>query len=470
MKKKIFLGAAVIAVAAVSIVACKRSFDNKFDARATSASERIPSCEACDSIGTQTLSGVITSNTQLDCNIVYRIDGKVFVSNNATLTIPEGTVLKGVKYANPANASALVITKGAKLDARGSQTCPIIFTSDAANPQPGDWGGVVLLGAAPTNQPTTTIIEGINTPSVPVGVDISYGGNTANDNSGVLTYVRIEYAGASIAQDNELNGLTLGGVGSNTVLDFIEVYRGNDDAFEFFGGTVNAKHLIAFEPDDDAFDFDFGYTGSIQFAVSVLSNDTSRYSANPNGIESNNDAAGATSGGLPITPRTHPYISNMTVVGVNRADSATAKGLLNGALFRVNSGYTVYNSVFFGFPTGLRLQSTPSINDNAEIKYSVFHGYTDSHLPVPPAIPLATCTEFTGANPNSTILLDDPFNASDNDFRPVTGSPLIGTANFTGAPGAAVWTTTGITYRGAFASGTGSNWMYGWAKITTLNP
>lgn len=454
MKKKIFFGLAVVATAAVTIIACKRSVDNKFDARPTLASERIPSCEACDSLGTATLSGVINANRQLSCDTVYVIDGKVYVSNNATLTIPPGTVLKGKKYPNPANASALVVTKGAKIDARGTQTCPIIFTSDQANPQPGDWGGVVLLGDAPTNKPTTTIIEGINQPSVPAGVDITYGGADATDNSGVMTYCRIEYAGAAIAQDNELNSLTCGGVGRGTTLDFIESYRGNDDAFEFFGGNVNAKHLIAFEPDDDAFDFDFGYTGCIQFAVSVLSNDTSRYSANPNGIESDNDATGSAA-----TPQTNAKISNMTVVGVNRADSATAKGLLNGALFRRNSSYTVANSIFMGYPTGANLGSVCGYFQN-----NLVHGYTTALTAPAGCATVANNTTYTGANPNTSILLANPFNAAGYDFRPVSGSPALLNYNFTGNPGC--WTS--VTYRGAFASGAGNNWMFGWAKIPTV--
>lgn len=459
MKKKIFFGSAVVVAAALTIVACKRTADQKFDARATAASERIPSCEACDSVGTVTLSGVITTNTQLDCNIVYRIDGKVYVSNNATLTIPEGTVLKGVKKANTAEASALVITKGAKLDARGSQTCPILFTSDQASPAPGDWGGIVLLGKATVNQGTSGTIEGINLPSVPAGVDITYGGSIDNDNSGVLTYVRIEYAGASIATDNELNGLTCGGVGSGTTLDFIEVYKGNDDAFEFFGGTVNASHLLATEPDDDAFDFDFGFKGYIQFAVSVLDS-SATYSANPNGIESDNDATGSAA-----TPRTQATISNMTVIGLRDSTVARQKGLLNGALFRRNSSYIVRNSIYMGFPTGVQLQSTGSQADVANFTSNLVHGFVDTTLatsPVPSPLPTWSTTNsfYRSANPNASIKLVAPFDFSGFDFRPATGSPALSGANFTGLP---AWFTT-TTYRGAFGS---SNWLAGWTKTLT---
>lgn len=470
MKKKIFFGMAVIAITAVTIIACKRSFSDKFDARGTSASERIPSCEECDSVGTATLSGVISANRILDCDTVYLIDGKVYVNNGATLTIPEGTVLKGVKKNTAAEASALVITKTGMIDARGSQTCPIIFTSDQANPQPGDWGGIVLLGTAPTNQPNTTIIEGINQPSVPVGVDITYGGNDTCDNSGVMTYVRIEYAGASIATDNELNALTCGGVGCGTTLDFIEAYRGNDDGFEFFGGNVCAKHLVAYEADDDSYDFDFGYTGTIQFAVSILTPGAS-YSSNPNGIESDNNATGATS-----TPRTKAKLLNLTIIGLEDATVAASKGLLSGGHFRRHSSYCISNSIFMGFRYGITLESAGSIADSANIcaNGNLIHGFDTVVRRVPGQI-VTSIPGFTGSAPNSSIGLVAPFDYSGHDFRPASGSPA-----------ASGWVTpccldvvkdcctgcsiTTVSYRGAFApasTGSTSNWMAGWTKTPT---
>jgi hypothetical protein len=207
-----------------------------------------------------------------------------------------------------------------------------------------------------------TTIEGINLPTVPTGIDVNYGGGGAcagdvNDTSGILTYVRIEYAGAIISENNELNGLTCGGVGAGTVLDHIEVSYGNDDAFEFFGGTVNAKYLIALAPDDDAFDFDFGYQGNIQFALSVLKTGIG-YSANPNGIESDNNATGASA-----CKATKATISNMTVIGVCDSSVAAAMSplLLNGAHIRRASEQVIRNSVFMGFPTGVLWQSAGSI-------------------------------------------------------------------------------------------------------------
>lgn len=471
MKKKIFFGLGAIALAAVTIIACKRSFSDKFDARGTSASERIPSCEACDSLGTTTLSGVISADRQLSCDTVYRIDGKVFVNNGATLTIPEGTVLKGVKKNTTAEASALVITKAGYIDARGSQACPIVFTSDEASPAPGDWGGIVLLGESPTNKPTTTIIEGINQPSVPVGVDITYGGDKPCDTTGVMRYVRIEYAGASIATDNELNALTCGGVGKGTVLEYIEAYRGNDDGFEFFGGNVCANHLVAYEADDDSYDFDFGYTGTIQFAVSILT-PTATYSSNPNGIESDNDASGSAA-----TPRTKARLLNLTIIGLSNRTDAVAKGLLSGGHFRRNSSYCISNSIFMGFPHALSLESAGSQNDSALAACgNLYHGFdTVTRKVFAPGAPNkigVSPTGVTGAIPSWLVA---PFDYTGHDFRPAVGSPAASgwvtpccTSETSCGNGYCVVET--VSYRGAFApaaSGSTSNWMAGWTKTPT---
>lgn len=467
MKKKIFFGVAAVAIAAVTIIACKRNFD-KFDARGTTAGT-LPPAACCDSVGTAVLSGVINSNRTLSCDTIYVLNGKLYISNNATLTIDPGTVIRANRLTPAANASAIIVTRGSKIEADGDVLCPIVFTSNEACPQPGDWGGIVLLGRAPINKADTTI-EGINLPTVPAGVDVKYGGGTKGqgnclDNSGILRYVRIEYAGQAIATDNELNGLTCGGVGAGTTLDFIEVYKGNDDAFEFFGGTVNAKHLFAFEPDDDAFDFDFGFRGGIQFAVSVLTPQAT-YSANPNGIESDNDGQGSAD-----TPVTRPTISNMTVIGL--CDSATAAGkpLLNAAQFRRASRFCIVNSIFMGFPTGLNVSGAGTYT----FTHNIVHAFT-----TPAAVVLDPSNKLyrygthcrtvqTTPAANDSIKLASPF-ACTYDFRPLPGSPALtlGTTTPSCAPicTANGWSFTSTNYRGAFAATTvaNSDWLAGWTK------
>jgi hypothetical protein len=464
MKKKILFGAAAIAVAAVAFVACKRSFD-KFDSRGTNAGvladcdpvSCTPNVCELERDGVDTLPNIIAGNVTLDNTKTWIMKGKVYVDDGGQLTIPAGTLIKAIKRSSNDSAAALIVTRGGKVNAEGTEECPIVFTSNETTPASGDWGGIVLLGKAPVNKVNPSI-EGINLPSVPVGIDVTYGGNVANDNSGILTYVRIEYAGASIATDNELNGLTCGGVGSGTRLSYIQVYKGNDDAFEFFGGTVNADHLYAYVPDDDAFDFDFGYTGRIQFVVSVL-NQTDDYSSNPNGIECDNDATGSND-----QPYTSPKVSNMTVVGV--CDSAASKRsgdvLLNGAHIRRNTGggsaFPLFNSVFMGFPRGIFLDGLTG----PCVKYNVIQAFdVVSNV----ALDASNKTFRTGTSANDSVKLVAPCNYSCPDFRPTTASPAASGANFTDACITGLGFTS-VSYKGAFATctTTNANWLAGWTK------
>lgn len=470
MKKKIFFGLAVVVTAAVTIVACKRNFD-KFDARGTDAGPVIvdtctpvtctpvADCFAGERSGTDTLPSIITGEFALDPTKTWILKGKCYVDDGGVLVVPGGTLVKAIKRNTNDSAAAIIVTRGGQILAEGDELCPIVFTSNATVPATGDWGGIVLLGKAPANK-TNPTIEGINLPSVPVGIDVHYGGSTPADNSGILKYVRIEYAGASIATDNELNGLTCGGVGSGTTLSFIQVYRGNDDAFEFFGGTVNADHLYAYVPDDDAFDFDFGYVGKIQFAVSILNN-TDDYSANPNGIECDNDATG--SGDMPFT---HPKISNMTVVGV--CDSAHSKRagdvLLNGAQFRRNTKLTVFNSIFMGFPTGVDFTGS-QIGDTVCFRYNIVQAFDAVYKPAG-ITHINTNLEFrTGTSANDSVQLVNPCNYSCPDFRPKVGSYPSSGANFSNACISGLGFTN-VAYKGAFAACnvTNANWLKGWTK------
>ena len=209
---------------------------------------------------TKVLSGTIDNSITLKKG-TFTLKGYVYVNNGAVLTIEPGTIIKS----DISQKGALIVERGSKLIADGTATDPIVFTSGKPSGEkaPGDWGGIILLGKAPTNRPTSPapIIEG--------GVNRPYGGTDANDNSGTLRYLRIEFSGIAAEPGSEINGLTLGGVGAGTILENIQVSFGGDDAFEFFGGTVNAKNLVALGTYDDDYDFDFGYSGKIQFAVSL---------------------------------------------------------------------------------------------------------------------------------------------------------------------------------------------------------
>ncbi|WP_428229447.1 hypothetical protein [Flavobacterium sp.] len=250
----------------------------------------------------QTVSGAITTNTTWTSDKVWEIDGVITVKNGAKLTIQAGTYIKAKALAPGVATGVLVITKSGQIDAQGTAAAPVVFTSynlldGNANTvaAPGDFGGVVLLGDAEVNNGlTTNIVEGLDDQAN--FAEFYYGGTNNAHNAGALNYVRIEYAGRILDTDIEINGLTLGGVGSGTTIDHVQVSYGRDDSFEFFGGTVNASHLVSFAPDDDNFDFDLGYTGTITKAIAIAdSNSTHSLSGgNPdsNGIELDNNAGG----------------------------------------------------------------------------------------------------------------------------------------------------------------------------------
>ena len=219
------------------------------------------------------LKGDITADKTLDASKTYFMTEQVFVKNGAELTIPAGTTIKSFRADPKRAAPTLVIEQGAKITAKGTASEPITFTSAlpaSQLPLIGTWGGVILLGKAPiagSVAGSTDSIEGL-----PTGDGI-YGGNAADDNSGTMQYVRIWYGGSEISTDNEINGLTLGGVGSGTTLDHIEIAYNYDDGIEFFGGTANVKYLSVLFCGDDGIDTDQGYRGKIQYAVVATGKD-----------------------------------------------------------------------------------------------------------------------------------------------------------------------------------------------------
>jgi hypothetical protein len=262
--------------------------------------------------------------------------GLVRVKAGATLTIEKGTTLKG----DSGTKAILLVEPGAKLIAEGTADEPIVFTSQAAPGvrRAGDWGGVVILGNAPVNYAGGKgNIEGI----LSTTSGTQYGGTDPNDDSGIIRYVRIEYAGVVLSPDNEVNGLTFGGVGRGTKVDHIQVRHALDDCFEFFGGTVDAHHLICQYNQDDGFDTDNGYQGRLQFLV--LQQDPA-HPGEDNGFESDNDAQG--SGNLPLT---NPTVFNATMCGKN----ADPTGAQFGALIRRNARGSYNNVIFTGFEANL---------------------------------------------------------------------------------------------------------------------
>lgn len=303
----------------------------------------------------------------------YLLEGFVFVNDGQVLTIESGTVIR-FKPGQAENASALVVSRGGKIVANGTADEPIIFTAETddlngsvADNERGLWGGLIILGNAPINmQGGEASIEGIPI-AEPRGI---YGGIDENDNSGILKYVSIRHGGTNIGDGNEINGLTLGGVGSKTEIDYVEVISNEDDGVEIFGGTVNLKHMVVSGCGDDAFDYDLGWSGNGQFWLGVQSN-----YLGDNLIE----AGGGVSpvNGLPYSL---PNIFNTTLVGNGNSSEGAS------IAYRSNAGGVLANSVIMNKSQGVLLEVTDNHNDsyyqwqqgNLVVKHNVFYDVASS--------------------------------------------------------------------------------------------
>ena len=315
--------------------------------------------------GAADITGDITADRRLDRDTVYTLKGFIHVANGATLTIESGTTIKGDFNTL---GSSLFVLRGARIVAEGTATAPIVFTSsrDAGSRQPGDWGGLVIVGNATVNRsPGTEVeVEGSGTAAgAPTGGQnyrvLYSGGTTDTDNSGTLRYVRVEFAGYAPSPNNELNSFTFAAVGSGTRLSYLESLAGLDDSFEWFGGRVDADHLVSYESGDDHFDMSEGYQGRLQYLIALQTTQvTARPSAgapssDPQGIE-NDGCNGATCGsgtatGFNAAPLNTPLVSNFTLVGTGSAASSGTGGGYGMVLRRGTGGYYV-NGVVARWP------------------------------------------------------------------------------------------------------------------------
>ncbi|HEX2836325.1 MAG TPA: hypothetical protein VHW00_25195 [Thermoanaerobaculia bacterium] len=403
--------------------------------------------------GSVDVSGKINANTTWTADKRYILHDYVGVASPATLTIEPGTVIYGGD-----GRATLFIQKGAKILADGTSRRPIVFTSAqrVGDRAQKDWGSLVILGNAPINQ-GTAIMEGLS--SFP---EYTFGGENAADNSGVLRYVRLEFGGFEIATNQEINGLTLGGVGSGTVIDYVEVLHNKDDAFEFFGGTVNASHLLGVAFADDGLDFDFGYTGTIQFAAMIKRSENDEGDANFL-TESDNDADGSTK-----TPQTNPKVYNVTAVRV-----ASDTGFYAGRIRR-NSAGQYHNIIVAGSKNApLYLDGGATQNNAAAgslvFDHSILSGdFSDAKYPSVNGGPTRTHLFTTWKNNRNT----DPLLAIGTptliktympDLTPLSGSPALD-ADFAGNPPDDRFLEP-VDYLGAVAPG--NNWLLtGWATFS----
>lgn len=240
----------------------------------------------------------------LNANTIYYLTGRLQINDGASLIIPAGTIIK----ASGGTSAYVAVAQGGKIFVNGTSTSPVVFTSASSTPQAGNWGGIVICGKAPINRVT----GGTSTAQSEVA-DLTYGGTISNDNSGVLRYMRIEYAGAAFNTEKEFNGLSLFGVGNGTTIEYVQCFNGADDGFEFFGGTVNTSNLISIGNEDDQFDWTEGWSGTNSNWYGKLD-----FGRGNRGIEADNFELGFTN-----TPIANPTISNISLIGPGSAANTT---------------------------------------------------------------------------------------------------------------------------------------------------
>jgi hypothetical protein len=440
---------------------------------------------------TITISGRISADTVFRKVNTYILKGLVYIVGNKTLTIEPGTVIKG-SYSGT-DVAALIITRGSKIVAQGTATEPIVFTSAAPNPSSGDWGGIVICGKAPIN---TSFNGTAGLYQVEGGIDNANGDGlagsgdavaptaNASDNSGVLSYVRIEYAGYAFQPDKEINSLTMACVGSGTTIDHVQVIYAKDDAFEWFGGTVNCKYLIAYKTQDDDFDTDNGYSGKVQFGL-VLRDSLIADISTSEAFESDNNASGTTA-----TPKTSAIFSNITAIGPRATLNNVGNTLYRaGAQIRRNSALNIFNSIIMGWPQAVLIDAstgTPTdlniVDSTLKIRNTTLAGntinvkYTVSGSAPTGSTDASVLTWFTTPFYNNDILtnasdakLIQPFSYSTPDPTPFAGSngnqKILNGASFTDPKLNDPFFTV-VTFRGGIApAGVEASWWKGWTRF-----
>jgi hypothetical protein len=450
----------------------------------------------------------ITANRTLFAETTYTLKGFIHVTNGVTLTIMPGTTIMGESVDQNFLGSSLFILRGAKINAVGTAAAPIVFTSSkaAGTRQPGDWGGLIIVGNAIDNRTGVSVeVEGTNGCSGCTTSGANYqviynGGTTNTDDSGELRYVRVEYAGYAPSLNNELNSFTFAAVGSATKLSFLQALAGLDDSFEFFGGAVDADHLVSYEAGDDHFDMSEGYKGRLQYLIALQSTQLTprsgagSNSSDPQGIENDGCNGSGCTAGFNTTPYTVPVVANFTLVGTNATASSGSSGGVGMMLRRGSGGYYV-NGVLARWPRGGISIRDAETYDRAGA--TATPSMTTTDLAVNNIVLLETATMFQsggssvqnsfdgGANSitssgNTTAATFTAFPAtitsttteSAFDWTPVAGSAAAtgGMATFAGklataaaAPSSTGNTVTGTTYLGAAAPG-GAKWWQGWTR------
>lgn len=379
------------------------------------------------------IEGTLTSDKTITAADNWLLSGGVFVNDGATLTIEAGT---NIYAANDGTTPFLSIKQGGKIMANGTAASPIVFTPIKDNPKAGEWGGIIMNGKAPINAGVTAVGEG--------GTG-TYGGTVSNDNSGVLRYVRIEYAGKILGTDNELNGFSFNGVGSGTTLEYLQAYKGSDDGFEFFGGTVSLKYAVSSGNQDDSFDWTHGWSGNGQFWVVEQSEEGGDRGIEGDNLGDNNAA----------TPYSNPTIANVTLIGIDDGDASN-----QGLKLREGMKGNFYNFVVTGFPKrGCQVEHDITISNMVSQELNFKNSIIDNNNPF----------KFTSSAGVDTTVTN-MFNMSSYNNQTATDGSLIGFLNgYVGTSSTGGFNTSGlgswftsVSFIGAVE--TSNNWAANWTK------
>jgi hypothetical protein len=482
--KRMVASVMLVACSVVLSVGCKKPVDSPDDDPSVITGETID-------LGDGSEAYEIKENMTLKAINTYILKGWVYVVDGVTLTIEPGVIIKGDR----ASKATLIIERGAKIMAQGTKEKPIVMTSSQApgSRKPGDWGGLIICGKARTNKGEQTI-EG--------GVRSKHGGNDDNDNSGVLSYVRVEFAGIEYQTDNEINGITLGSVGAGTQIDHVQVSYPGDDSYEWFGGCVNAKYLVSLGCWDDDFDTDNGFSGKIQFAVALRDPLIADQSAS-NGFESDNDADGSTN-----SPKTSAVFANVSIFGpvanpTSYTDQGGVKGHTDATKVRFQAGLhlrrhtelSIFNSLIAAFPIGIIIENdkgsatqTNATDGKLNVTNCVLAGCVknfqdaqywtggkiDNGTPSGDAWGYNYFTRTNGGNSVYATLAElklgsNPLDIKGSGLFPQSDSPLASGAVWTNAK-VSSWFQQ-VNYRGAFGPSetASSNWMTGWTNFDPQN-
>jgi hypothetical protein len=443
---------------------------------------------------TRTVTGDITTSTTWYRDTTYTLSGFVHVANGATLTIQDGTTIKGDFNTV---GSSLFILRGAKIMAIGTAALPIVFTSSqpVGQRKPGDWGGLIIVGNGVLSRTGVDIeIEGTNTATGTApgtNYKILYSGGTTNtDNSGELRYVRVEYAGYAPSVNNELNSFSFAAVGSGTKLSYLQAMAGLDDSFEFWGGAVDASYLVSYEAGDDHFDMSEGFQGRLQYLIALQTARLTQRtgagspSSDPQGIENDGCEGTGCTNGRNTTPFTYPVVANFTLIGTNdNATSGSSGGV--GMMLRRGTGGFYVNGVVSRWSRGAI--SIRDAETYARAASTATPDLTTTDLAVRNVLIAESPLAFqTGTGQNafdmaSNNIIQDPAlttsiftafpanvgtttTAAQFDWTPAASSAAGsgGLTAFTGKLATAAGTTVAATaYRGAAAPG-GPKWWQGW--------